>query len=94
MVVKTGFGGREIRFLHREIDLPINPFIGLDIMDHGSFEARIENIVYNIDTKEVELWNHMDDSISRAKSQWPTGEYRTLKEVVAEYVKYGWIEDE
>ncbi len=93
MIVETGVGGEDIRFLRRVVDLSITPFVGLDIEDGNGFEARVHRIVYNIDRREVELWAKTNDSVCRSKSMFPGGEYITLEEMVEYYATCGWIED-
>jgi len=77
------------RWLKKEIESPIAPFIGLQI-SMGNFKATIKEVV--VTNNGIECWDEEDMELYNANlHKWE--KVRSIDEIVKEWLEIGWEED-
>ena len=77
----------EDKWLYREIDLPIEPFVGLQVIDKSDWFEKIIEISFNLKTKIIECWTEDDKELYNYPKK---SDSREIGEILKEYIATGW----
>ena len=75
------------RWLYRDIDLPVEPFIGLQLTDEKDWYETIKEITFNLKTNRMDCWTEDDKELYNFPKK---PDSRELDEIIKEHVEAGW----